>query len=213
MRYIIITIITLLLASIAPEQLSAQKKDRDQVNVVVDGLGCPFCAYGLEKKFKEFKGIKHVKIDVETGDFTFTYPKDKGITLDEVEAQVDKAGYTPISVEIIRTDGSKERSELEEFVPDADAVVVEESLFVAGKCGMCKSRIERGAKRVNGVVSAEWNKKKQELIVSFDQALTDKAAIAESIAIIGHDNEITRADDQTYKDLPGCCHYKRPKAN
>ena len=66
---------------------------------------------------------------------------------------------------------------------------------------------------MNGVVSAEWNKKKQELIVSFDQALTDKAAIAESIAIIGHDNEITRADDQTYKDLPGCCHYKRPKAN
>lgn len=199
----------MLLSTVVTEQVSAQK-NRDKVHVVVDGLGCPFCAYGLEKKFKEFKGIKHVKIDVETGDFTFSYPTDKGITLAEVEGQVDKAGYTPISVEITRTDGRVERTELEEFVPDADAVVVEASFYVAGKCSMCKSRIERGAKRVNGVVSAEWNKKQQQLTVNYDQALTDQNAIAESIAIIGHDNEISKADDQTYKDLPACCRYKRP---
>lgn len=209
MKYISITILTLLLAFAAPDSLSAQK-DRDQVKVQVDGLGCPFCAYGLEKKFKEFKGIKHVKIDVETGDFTFSYPAEKGITLAQVEGQVDKAGYTPMAVEITRVDGSVEKSELEIFVPDADAVIVEESFFVAGKCGMCKSRIERGAKRIKGVVSADWHKKKQRLTVTFDEALTDRAAIAESIAIIGHDNELASADDQTYKDLPACCHYKRP---
>ena len=149
-----------------------------------------------------------VTVEGPKGKLEWTMPK--GITLAEVEGQVDKAGYTPISVEIIRVDGSVERSELEVFVPDADAVIVEETFFVAGKCGMCKSRIERGAKRVNGVVSADWNKKKQQLKVSFDESLTDKNAIAESIAIIGHDNEIASADDQTYKDLPGCCHYKRP---
>jgi len=212
MRYITITILSMMLAFVMPDQLHAQKKERDQVKVQVDGLGCPFCAYGLEKKFKEFKGIKNVKIDVETGDFTFTYPSEKAITLAEIEGQVDKAGYTPITVEIIRADGAIEKSEIEEFVPDADAVIVEASFAVSGKCGMCKSRIERGAKKVNGVISADWNKKKQMLKVSFDQALTDKHAIAERVAIIGHDNELARADDQTYKDLPGCCHYKRPKS-
>lgn len=53
------------------------QKPMDAFEVQVDGLGCPFCAYGLEKKFKEFKGIKEVKIDIETGDFSFAYPAEK----------------------------------------------------------------------------------------------------------------------------------------
>ena len=53
------------------------QEGKDKFMVQVDGLGCPFCAYGLEKKFKEFKGIKNVKIDIETGDFSFSYPAEK----------------------------------------------------------------------------------------------------------------------------------------
>ena len=87
--------------------VSAQKT-YDQFEVQVDGLGCPFCAYGLEKKFKELKGIKKVKIDIETGDFTFTYPSEKGLTLEDVKKQVEKAGYTPITSKVTRASGAVE---------------------------------------------------------------------------------------------------------
>ncbi len=81
------------------------QKERDNFEVQVDGLGCPFCAYGLEKKFKEFKGIKNVKIDIETGDFTFTYPSEKKLTLIQVEEKVIKAGYSPITMKVTRANG------------------------------------------------------------------------------------------------------------
>jgi mercuric ion binding protein len=77
----------------------------DAFEVQVDGLGCPFCAYGLEKKFKEFKGIKDVKIDIETGDFSFQYPAEKSLSLIAVVQQVEKAGYTPMKTVITRANG------------------------------------------------------------------------------------------------------------
>lgn len=87
------------------------QKAMDKFMVQVDGLGCPFCAYGLEKKFKEFKGIKNVKIDIETGDFSFRYPAEKALSMVDVVAQVEKAGYTPITTKIERANGDIENSE------------------------------------------------------------------------------------------------------
>ena len=50
--------ILILLAVVMVSAFAQAQKTFDQFEVQVDGLGCPFCAYGLEKKFKEFKGIK-----------------------------------------------------------------------------------------------------------------------------------------------------------
>ncbi len=33
----------------------------------VDGLACPFCAYGLEKKLKKVEGVEKLEIDIEAG--------------------------------------------------------------------------------------------------------------------------------------------------
>ncbi len=35
--------------------------------VYVDGLSCPFCAYGIEKKFSKVKGVEKIDIDLKTG--------------------------------------------------------------------------------------------------------------------------------------------------
>ena len=37
------------------------------LSLQVDGLACPFCAYGLEKKLKKVEGVEKLKIDVESG--------------------------------------------------------------------------------------------------------------------------------------------------
>jgi len=36
-------------------------------NIRVDGLACPFCAYGIEKKFKKMDGISNIKVDLDEG--------------------------------------------------------------------------------------------------------------------------------------------------
>ena len=108
MKNIIIVFIALLLAGITNPIYGQSKKDIDEFTVQVEGLGCPFCAFGLEKRFKDLKGIKKINIEMKTGTLTFEYPTEKKLTIVEVEKQVEKAGYTPTSVSIKRKDGTVE---------------------------------------------------------------------------------------------------------
>ncbi|WP_055413519.1 heavy-metal-associated domain-containing protein [Nonlabens sp. YIK11] len=187
----------------------AQKSNqRDQFEVQVDGLGCPFCAYGLEKKFKEFKGIKDVKIDIETGDFSFSYPADKELTMDAVVSQVEKAGYTPKLATINRANGKVESNATSKDAV-ASANLTTTKMYVNGKCGMCKARIEKAASSLAGVSTAEWDEKTHMLTIAHDASKTNREAVATSMAKVGHDTKTAKASDATYDALPACCHYKR----
>jgi len=188
-----------------------KNKERDAITVKVDGLGCPFCAYGLEKKFKELKVVKDVKIELETGIFTFTYPAADTIGIEKIKAQVDKAGYTPVQVDIVRADGSIETSVEDTATENVVEANASEQIFVAGNCGMCKARIEKAAKDMEGVNEANWDKKTQILQVDFDNNLVSTDSIATIVATAGHDTNTAKANDAVYEDLPGCCHYDRVK--
>lgn len=84
-----------------------------------------------------------------------------------------------------------------------------EELIVFGNCGMCKSRIEKAAKSVEGVSTAEWNKKTKKAKVTFNSEKTNVLAIHKAIAKVGHDTEKYKADDKVYDKLPACCLYDR----
>ena len=202
---IIISVFTLTLFSI---NVSAQF-ERDQIEVQVDGLGCPFCAYGLEKKFKEFKGIKNAKIEMETGQFTFTYPSKKAISLEMIESQVDKAGYTAVSTKIMRADGTVEESKENITALTEESKIVNKDIFVAGNCGMCKARIEKTSKSITGVINATWDKDNKMLKLEFDSSQTSIGEISDAIAKAGHDTKYSKAESKVYDELPGCCHYER----
>ena len=60
----------------------------------VDGLACPFCAYGIEKKFTELPGVAAVDIDIDGGKVLVTMSS--GATLSEKDARkaVRDAGFT-----------------------------------------------------------------------------------------------------------------------
>ncbi len=85
-----------------------------------------------------------------------------------------------------------------------------ESFKAYGSCGSCKTRIEKAAKSVQGVTSANWDSKTQMVQVTFDTSKTDLKKINQAIADAGHDTDMCKAKDETYNALPGCCHYKRP---
>ena len=60
----------------------------------VDGLACPFCAYGIEKKLNAIKGVQGVGVDIASGIVTVTMAE--GASLDEAAAKqaVKDAGFT-----------------------------------------------------------------------------------------------------------------------
>lgn len=59
----------------------------------VDGLACPFCAYGIEKKLSAIAGVKTIDVDIARGTVTVTMTEDA--TLDEAAATaaVEAAGF------------------------------------------------------------------------------------------------------------------------
>ena len=60
----------------------------------VDGLACPFCAFGIEKQLSKIDGVEHLDTDVKAGVVLLTM-KD-GALLDKAKAKqaVEKAGFT-----------------------------------------------------------------------------------------------------------------------
>ncbi|CAI2719611.1 Heavy-metal-associated domain-containing protein [Nitrospina watsonii] len=78
--------------------------------VYVDGLSCPFCTYGIEKKFNEVEGVQTIDIDLKTGATVITMKP--GATLDEDTARktVEAAGFTLRDFERVQKDEQKNPS-------------------------------------------------------------------------------------------------------
>jgi len=209
---------TIILVSLVTTSLFAQKKktekkdSKDEITVQVDGLGCPFCAYGLEKKMKELDGVKAFKIEMESGLTTFTYPTERKISIEDVRHQVTKAGYTPMSLSIKRADGSFEESKYETHEVDYTANQTIE-FEVAGNCNMCKGRIERAAMGLYGVANANWNKRKKIIKVEYLDTEVSEKQIHQVISGAGYDTDKMIAFEDVYNSLPGCCQYKRMNAD
>lgn len=85
-----------------------------------------------------------------------------------------------------------------------------EKFKVYGNCGMCESRIEKAAKSVEGVASADWDKETKMIEVAFNDSKTDVHKVHLAIAKAGHDTDMHKAKDEAYEKLPGCCKYERP---
>ncbi|MBI4384449.1 MAG: heavy-metal-associated domain-containing protein [Nitrospinae bacterium] len=75
----------------------------------VDGLSCPFCTYGIEKRFSKVKGMEGMDIELKTGAIVITMAA--GTTLDEMTARktVEAAGFTLRDFKQVQ-EGAKEKS-------------------------------------------------------------------------------------------------------
>lgn len=73
---------------------------------------------------------------------------------------------------------------------------------------MCKERIEEAAKKA-GATNVKYDLATQTLSFSLENTKTSVEVIEKSVANIGHDTEHFSAPDNTYSELPDCCHYTR----
>lgn len=62
--------------------------------LAVDGLACPFCAYGIEKKLNALDGVERLETNIEDGSVIVTMQD--GVTLDAVQVGkvVKAAGFS-----------------------------------------------------------------------------------------------------------------------
>jgi len=74
--------------------VSAQDVEVQAVIIQVDGLSCPFCAYGLEKNLKKVSGVGNVDINMKTGKATVELEPGSKVGDNELRQAVEKAGFT-----------------------------------------------------------------------------------------------------------------------
>lgn len=86
---IVMVVFTLWVTAVA-----AQEPAHTTYQIQVNGLSCPFCAYGIEKQVNAIKGVEDIALDLKAGMLTVTM--EEGATLEEETASkaVEAAGFT-----------------------------------------------------------------------------------------------------------------------
>lgn len=93
MKTIAIMLFMVSFQSLAQEAKQTSEDQTTYIKMSVDGLACPFCAYGLEKKVKKIKGVKDIFIEINEGYITFNIPKEKSPTEETLLKIVKEAGF------------------------------------------------------------------------------------------------------------------------
>ncbi len=78
--------------------LKAQEKAT--VTIRVDGLSCPFCAYGLEKKLKKLDGVEKLDIKINEGLAILIYGRAAKIDTVLIAKKVNEAGFTAARIRV-----------------------------------------------------------------------------------------------------------------
>jgi len=79
------------------------KTDITYVRIVVDGMACPFCAYGLEKSIKKLDGVDNLYIDINEAFITFAVLTDKIPSEEKLKKLVKEAGFKIRKIEYSST--------------------------------------------------------------------------------------------------------------
>jgi copper chaperone len=68
--------------------------DGMQYRMRVDGVVCPFCAYGIEKNLKKIDGVDNIEVDLDNGLVTIDVAAGVTITDAQMTKLFTDAGFT-----------------------------------------------------------------------------------------------------------------------
>jgi copper chaperone CopZ len=96
----------LLLGATVPLHAGAQngpdeKKsiESPDVTVYVDGIACPFCAYGLEKKLSKLDAIQKMEVQLQEGRVLIALKDGQSLTREQIQKAVKNAGFEARKIE------------------------------------------------------------------------------------------------------------------
>ena len=64
----------------------------------VDGLACPFCVYGIEKKLGQLDGVEKIESNLKTGELRIQMREGKSLTEEQVREAVQSSGFSLRSI-------------------------------------------------------------------------------------------------------------------
>ena len=171
---------------------------------------CSMCKDRIETTTNDLNGVNSAEWNQDNQILHISYNPNK-IEIKEIHKAIAAAGH---DTELERAP-DKVYNELPACCQferlnfdNAQIKLTSAEFHVSGNCGMCKDRIEKAALSVKGVRTVNWNQETKMLNVEYDQNKTKELEIHKAIAEAGHDTKKVKADDEVYKDLPGCCLYR-----
>lgn len=73
----------------------------ERVTVLVEGMACPFCAYGVEKKLKNIEGVEAVTVNMKEASATLSAKEGESIEISQVPPAIERAGFTPRTMRVV----------------------------------------------------------------------------------------------------------------
>lgn len=67
--------------------------------VAVNGMSCPFCAYGVRKHLSALPGVKSVRVELAKGEAIVEFDPEGRPTDEQIRKAVRDAGFTPGKIE------------------------------------------------------------------------------------------------------------------
>lgn len=90
-----VLLVALLVATgLAPGAQAQDTVEMPDVTVEVDGLACPFCAYGIEKKLLKIDGVAALEVQIDDGQIQMKLDEDAEVTEEQIREAVAEAGFT-----------------------------------------------------------------------------------------------------------------------
>ena len=83
--------------------LSSAEAGISNVTIMVDGLACPFCAYGVEKKLKRIKGIGTMDIKMAEGIVAIGAGPGLSVDIGQVPQAIRDSGFSMREIRAVAT--------------------------------------------------------------------------------------------------------------
>jgi copper chaperone CopZ len=94
--------ITFLFALLLFNQTAVKAQSKSNhvfIKMEVNGMACPYCAYGMEKELKKVSGIDDVKIQLKEGIVFLSILKKEKPSKENLSSIITNAGFTPGEIE------------------------------------------------------------------------------------------------------------------
>ncbi len=144
-----------------------------QLSVRIDGLSCPFCAFGLEKKLKSIEGVEKLEIKVNDGLAILTYKDGAAIDENLITKKIKEAGFTAGEIKTIATKEEK---------MDGDKI----GLSIKGmSCESCVKRVKDALTKIDCVHDVDVDLQREKATFVCTDTKFDKTKFVKAIDDLG----------------------------
>ena len=102
MKPLIPLVFILLTTGALPSRLHAQPAERPaDIVIEVDGLACPFCTFGIEKKLRKIEGVSELAFSIEEGRIDVWLEDGARVSETEIRKAIADAGFEVRSITFV----------------------------------------------------------------------------------------------------------------